>query len=188
MGSSNFIYLTMINLLPENNKIEIKKEYTRRLFVVIGAFTFFVALISAVILTCLLFLINREKNNFNRQLFISEQRFEFKDLKEILPGMENFAAKLSFLEKESDGVKLSFLLGEILKRKSENVKINGFSYDKISGGGRILISGMAGSRQGLLSFVDALRSEPKFKDVQSPVSNLLKEKSLDFSLTILINE
>lgn len=178
----------MINLLPENNKIEIKNEYARRLFVVAGALAFFAALTSVVILACLLFLVDKEKNDLNRQLFISEQRFEFKNLKESLPDMEDFAAKISFFEKEAGGVKLNFLIGEILKRKSADVKIDSFSYDEVSGTGKILISGTAGSRQGLLSFVDALRSEPRFKDVQSPVSNLLKEKSLDFSLTILINE
>lgn len=175
----------MINLLPEDNKIAIKKEYIRRACVVLGCAFFSAIVISATILVCLLLLANSEKNNFNRYLVLSAERLSMSESGGAAADIEDINSKLAFLESESDTGESNSFFREIIQIKPKGVKINNLSYDN-SDGGKILIGGTAEFRQGVLSFVGLLREDRMFRDAKSPVSNLLKEKNLDFTITVLI--
>ena len=70
--------------------------------------------------------------------------------------------------------------------KTKGIKITDLNYDGVKGAekGKILVSGSAEERQGLLGFINLLKNEFGEENVLSPVSNLLNEKNASFSLTI----
>ena len=170
-----------MNFLPEENKKIIKKEYLRRLFVVIGIFSFSAISIGIILLLSPYLFLKDQKYNLERQLAVSEERFLRAKIEDIIPLVEELNAKISLLSSEQKNVgEKSAFIKIILEEKTNKIKINDFFFNK----GKILIQGLSEDRQSLLSFIDSLKKKKDFKKVESPVSNLIKEKDIEFKLTI----
>lgn len=170
-----------MNFLPEEDKRKIKKEYLRRLFVVIGIFSFSAIFIGVILLLSSSVFLNDRKNNLERQLIISEERLSRGKIDDIIFLAEDLNAKISLLDSGQKNVgEKSTVIRLILEEKTRQIKINDFSFDKE----KILIQGTSESRQNLLSFIDSLKKKEYFKNVESPVSNLIKERDIEFRLTI----
>jgi hypothetical protein len=170
-----------MNFLPEEDKIKIKKEYLRRLFVVLGTFSFFVISIGIILLLSYAIFLRDQKYNLERQLAISGERLSRGKIENTILLAEEFNTKISLLDsgQKNIGEKSAFIK-IILEEKTDKIKINDFFFDK----GKVLIQGLSENRQNLLSFIDSLRKKKDFKKVESPVSNLIKERDIEFKLTI----
>ena len=66
------------------------------------------------------------------------------------------------------------------------VKITYFSYEKGEEDGKISLTGKAETRDDLVIFESRLKKELGDNKVVSPVSNLIKEKDLNFSLSLYV--
>lgn len=78
-------------------------------------------------------------------------------------------------------------LQKVLISKPAGVKINGIFFARgISTDSEAVIelSGAANNRRSLLAFLEQLRADKSFTAVDSPVSNLIKENNVDFSLKL----
>jgi len=170
-----------MNFLPEEDKRKIKKEYLRRLFTVIGIFSFSAISIGIVIFLSSSIFLGDQKHNLERQLAISEERLSRDKTENTISLVEELNAKISLLDsgQENVGEKSAFIK-IILEEKTDKIKILDFFFDK----GKFLIQGTSEGRQDLLSFIDSLRNKKDFKKVESPVSNLIKERDIEFKLTI----
>jgi len=51
----------------------------------------------------------------------------------------------------------------------------------------LLLHGNASTRENLVEFVDALKKDPTFDNVELPVSGLVKERNIDFNLSLKVN-
>src|SRR3989344_4703868 len=173
-----------MNLLPEENKILFKKYYLRRLFIVF-VFLFFSAVFAGIIvLIPTHLLISSHKND------LSAESAAY--LKKEVKSADNAAA----LEIEKLNNRLDFLEKAVFDKKNSGVKITSFSYekgnvskikDKIStDDDKISLYGKARKREDLLIFEGQLKKEWGDQKVVSPVSNLINEKDLDFSLILYI--
>jgi len=171
----------MMNFLPEEDKIKIKKEYLRRLFMIWGIF-FFLAVSAGIVLLLPAFLFLRgQEDGLERQLIVFGERISRSGVKDIVPLAEDLNGKISVLasgqgavKKESDVVK------NILEGKTKGIKINNLSFN-----GKIFsIKGISENRTDLLVFVASLKNNKGFKQVESPVSNLVKEKNIEFTINI----
>ena len=170
-----------MNFLPEEDKRKIKKEYLRRLFVVIGIFSFSAISIGVILLLSLFVFLRDQEYSLERQLDISEERLSRGKIENIISLAEGLNNKISFFDSGQKNVEeKSAFFKIILEEKTNKIKINDFFFDK----GKILIQGISENRQDLLSFIDSLRNKKDFKKVESPVSNLIKEKDIEFKLTI----
>ena len=185
-----------MNLLPEENKILFKKYYLRRLFVVF-VFLFFSAVFAGIIvLIPTHLLISSHKNDLSAE---SAAYFK-KDAKSTDNAttleIEKLNNWLDFLEKTENDKKLNVIFKNIFDKKNSGVKITSFSYekgnvskikDKIStDDDKISLYGKARKREDLLIFEGQLKKEWGDQKVVSPVSNLINEKGLDFSLILYI--
>ena len=170
-----------MNFLPEEDKRKIKKEYLRRLFVVLGIFSFSAILIGIILLLAPSIFLRDQEQNLERQLVISEERLSRGKIENTVSLTKELNTKISFLDSEQKNIKeKSAFIKIILEEKTNEIKINNFFFDK----GKILIQGLSESRQSLLSFIDSLKKKKDFKKVESPVSNLIKERDIEFNLTI----
>ena len=177
----------MINLLPREDKVFIKKEYLSRLFVVIGIFFARAVFISVVFLAPTIFLLNGYKSDLSRQVILSSGQAEVIDTQNIISEIKKLNSRISVLKSSQEKSDLSFIIEKIIEMKTKGVKIIGLNYEgmKSEEKGKISMSGIAQERQDLLDFIDLLKKEFSEEDVLSPVSNLLNEKNTSFSLTIL---
>lgn len=181
-----------MNLLPEENKIAYKKFYLKRLFVVFGAFVFFMAISVAIVSLPGLLLILSYKNELKTEV----EHYSKKDidLTDSLVATEvkslNDKAKLVDLSKNNASP--SAVFKKIIDERNSGVKIGLFSYEKATGGegikneNKITVSGIAQKRDDLIMFEGRLKKEFGENKVVSPVSNIISGKNLDFSISLYV--
>jgi hypothetical protein len=77
-------------------------------------------------------------------------------------------------------------LGTLVEQFIPGISVREVLYEKTSADkAQVSIRGIAEKREDLISFIEHLRAVPTFTEVTSPVSNLLKEEYLDFSITLV---
>jgi len=177
-----------MNLLPEENKVSIKKEYLRRIIFVSGLFFACVAGAATALLVPAIIFLSGYKANIDRQILSGAQRISQINTKEADKDIKDMNYRISILESGKNDARLSPIFVKILNEKTASVKITRLSYEKSKDGGddKILINGKAGLRKDLLDFEKSLKNDFGEQKVRSPISNLLKEKEADFSLVIYV--
>lgn len=171
----------MINILPIENKVSIKKEYLRRMIVVFGFLSFTVVIIASFLLIFLLFLVKKEKNDYGAYLSLEQKHSTFLDQEVVTSFILDTNAKVTAFEQNNNkNIKASEAIKSIINAKTKGITINYLSF----GGKKISFNGIAQTRNNLLLFVDNLKKEPAFKTIDSPLSNFLKENDVRFSITI----
>ncbi len=169
--------------------MEIKKEYFRRLTVVAGFFLLFVCLSAIILLSPSVFLVKKYKENYAKQLNFSERRLALSSAPESILVAKELNLKLKKLKKlQKKGEELSVLIKKITENKPRGVKLKVFLYDKRAKdvSDKILVQGFSTTRDDLLDFVEKLRNSGKFAGVESPPSNLLSEKDVDFNIFVIL--
>lgn len=168
-----------MNFLPIEKRIEIKKEYLGRFFVVAGICFLFVFLIGIIFLSPLSFLFRNEQENLNKQLSLFEKKIAAGETEDILPNINDLNTKTSSILSTRDS-QLSSIIEEIINKKTPAITISSFTFSE----DRVSITGRSQTRIDLIAFVDSLKKETLFKKIDSPVSSLIKEKDLDFIINI----
>jgi len=92
--------------------------------------------------------------------------------------------KLDVLAKEKAEERLTEALLSILAQRGEGVALASFDYSKAGATATLKLRGMAENREALLAFERALKGDARFSKVDLPVSNLAKEKDIEFDLTL----
>lgn len=170
-----------MNLLPLKNKILAKKEYLRRLFVAIGVFLFSASVVAALFLVLFFFALNLQKKSINDSFSAMQGYLSAQNESEITPLVSLVNARVSELNFNQRRVKkTSEIIKKIIEIKGNEISIESFALNA----GRLEIKGNSISRSGLISFVDNLKKQDIFSYVESPLSNFLKEKDIDFSINI----
>jgi len=182
----------MINLLPLKDKTEIKKEYLTRLAVVFSISVSLSVLAAIVLLLPSFFVINIQEKNYKKQISFLEQRLSLSDATGITPAIDDLNFKLNLLkDSQNDGQQISEIIEKIISKMPSGNKIEAFFYDKkgkTADNAKIKIKGFSDTREELLKFTKILEAEGEFLDVESSVSNLLKENNIDFNLIIILND
>lgn len=74
---------------------------------------------------------------------------------------------------------------KIIENKNPDIRLTRLSFNKIKKGqGQILVSGLAKNREGLVDFIEALKSKARFNSVDSPISDFAKDSDISFTLNI----
>lgn len=179
----------MFNLLPDNLKERIKKEYKLRLIIVIVVFFILAEL------TFLVFLLPSWLNSYYKQKEYSGRINEVsnvlsnQDISSTTAYIKSTNNILTVINDSLDYPKLSPIVLDILSKKKPNIKLSGIFYSVNTGNtGTLSINGLASNREALVSFSESLREIEYFKKVDLPISNLAKDKNIDFSISINIEK
>ncbi len=178
----------MINLLPEEEKISIKREYARRLIVVIGIFIFMLVFSAIILLLPSYFPLSSQKQSFESQLNAAKQGLSRENADEIESTVKNLNGKLVFFSQQGENTRqISVLIKQILNIRSSSVKLSNLIYQKGTEEKRneqMLIQGNAASRNAFLAFAKALETVSGVSEVVSPPANLVKDVNVEFNLTL----
>ncbi|MCX6739103.1 MAG: PilN domain-containing protein [Candidatus Parcubacteria bacterium] len=187
----------MINLLPENEKQKIKKEY-HLLVLSVWLPAIFIILTVAIFSFLPSFFLSRLQY---QKIFAESQTKEVitkqSQVLEMKRSANDANMKISLLLKNSTSTQSAQpLLREIMESRPSGVYITSFSFDRNAGvrppkdkktvPPSIVIQGRADSRAGLLSFVDALNKKKEFSSVDLPLSNLISDTNLFYTLNITV--
>ncbi len=75
----------------------------------------------------------------------------------------------------------------IIISKNSNIKITKLSFGLLTKNqGQLVVGGISRNRDGLVNFIDNLKSQDDFVSVESPVSDFAKDKDISFTLNIKI--
>lgn len=171
----------MINLLPIEQKKEVKREEIFKIFCIffisILFFLFFLILSLKIFEIKITFEANQLKNEIsilkNSQKLIENEIENLENLKEVLPKIIGF-------EKEKKD-----FLNQLLEIKNclvEGIEIENFSMDLK----KISISGKAEQRSQLLKLKENLEKNKNFSKVSFSSQSWLKEKDVPFSVSFEI--
>ncbi len=175
----------MINLLPEENKNKLRTEYRARLVVILSSL-FFASIIVVIVFQILFYvsIVSMERSLLNKLSIYTDN---FVDIEgKLNDDIRGINKKLSILEK-TDGVKsIQGNVFSVIVKDIGDVKIVGLSYEKNKAGiQKVHISGKSPNRESIVKFVSLLNTEG-FSEVNSPVSNFVKNKNIEFSVEIII--
>ena len=95
--------------------------------------------------------------------------------------------KLNILNTALEYPELTHFVNSIIANKTSSIHLNQFIYTAVSSTtATINLGGISNTRQSLVSFVKSLQGLKIFKIVDLPVSNLAKDKNIDFSINLTI--
>jgi hypothetical protein len=176
-----------MNLLPEEKKKEFAKEYNLKYFSVLFyllAFAFLIAG-SSVFPDYVMSRIDMiDYQNRNNSISSSETA---STTAKIQADFKDFEEKINFLaEALEDSVSPSLVLSNVIGEKTSGISLESFSYYSETGGKKIVISGVAGTRDSLLLYKRKLEANLLFESVELPVSNFTKRTDIEFTTTLTI--
>jgi hypothetical protein len=181
----------MINLIPNQEKKNMRKSFYMRLtaliFTSLGVAVFIgaVALIPAYLLSS----VKKDLANVKVSQNTEDQNSEGA----ALTAVNDLKSRVSFIEKrkeqsQQDNFFTSYIAVEqILKSKTPDIKITSISYNKSGEKKTISLRGEAGSRERLLLFRKALEENKIFKKVDLPISNFVKESDIKFYVDLIVS-
>jgi Tfp pilus assembly protein PilN len=172
-----------LNLLPPEEKKKIKLLQFSNLLVSFGFWLLFLMIIFSLLMVSVFVFLHiisnaqsglmeqREKNEKTQALFEVEEKISEtnKSINQIYKKQEEMIVWTPILEKTSEII-------------PEGVYLNAFSYNKSSE--RVNISGYAETREALLEYEKNLKESEYFKEVESPLSNIIKKEDIEFSFQI----
>jgi len=176
----------MFNLLPQNEKQNILKEYRARRNILIAMFVFALGVISVVVLIPAYLLSTVKLNEVQDELARVSGSEAFQESDKLNKILIDTNAKLASLKVTKDQVYIADLIKNVISKRDLNIRVNGIMYKRGSAGAMsvITLAGVAHNREQLSTFVQELRSLPLFTSVDLPVSSFAKDKNAEFSIQI----
>jgi len=176
-----------INLLPAQKKQELKLRFFERKVVAFGAFLttlilFLIICLAIIYLTLYLTQLQIKQSNalFNQAQELGEQVVE---LNQELSGFIN--QRLEYLAKIiEEQVTWSPILEKLAQIVPKNTRLESLEINNKE----IKIGGYAETRDDVLLLQKILGQEKQFIDINSPLSNVVKQKNIDFYLSFKIKE
>jgi hypothetical protein len=178
----------MINLIPNEDKKKMSKDFYFRLTTIIFVMLGVSFLIASVALLPSYFLSSAEESATNLKLDSEMGIADISLDQNTLTTINVLKNKLTLIENAQKN-KLTFsqkVINEILLKKIPNIKITEISYQNDpTTGKKINVSGKAPSREVLLLFRKALEDDTAFSKVDLPISNFVQGTNIKFSLSLI---
>lgn len=176
----------MINLLPQEQIKQVEENYHERRSNVIGVLVLAWLVILALVLASGYLLARAERVSLAKQLAVEEDLQKSSHRENDLSGLATLATRLKTVQAAETARTLPFeVIQRLITEKPSGLKIKEFDLAR-SPDNRVTVklAGSADLRQKLLSFLDQLNQDAAFTKVDSPVSNLIKERNFDFFLSL----
>lgn len=174
----------MINLIPPSAKKSITFEYWKRVIAV------WLCLFSMALIILAVFLLPTHIALRSQISFLEDSvnegvvRVSSYDISATELVATSNRAK-SLLENMSTNTP-SLLITLLKLYAGSNVMLNNFQFTKLESNPSLTLAGVAATRQDLATFRDAVSADTRFVAVNLPISNLIKDKDLLFSMEITL--
>ncbi|MBY0538191.1 hypothetical protein K2P47_02200 [Patescibacteria group bacterium] len=174
----------MINLIPPSAKKSIAFEYWKRVAAVWLALVSCAFVILSVFLLPTHIALRSEIGYLEETVSAGSARVSNYDISSTeLIAATNQARLL--LDNATTTIP-SDLITALTQYAGSNVALNNFQFVKLTSTPSITLAGLAATRQDLAQFRDAVAADARFATVDLPISNLIKDKDLLFSMEITL--
>lgn len=178
----------MFNLLPNNLRESLKKEYNFRKIVLSLLFVLFIQ-ISFLIFIFPTWLVSNSKE---REVAIRGEAMNkylsSLNIASTTSNIKSINAKLAVIDKALQYPEIIPFINNILSKKTSSISITDIMYTTNNDGKSsvMVIQGVSATRETLNSFVKSLEGLGLFKSVDLPISNFAKDKNLSFAINLTI--
>lgn len=178
----------MINILPENEKVILRKEYRTRLLTVCLFMLSFLLLVVFFLLIPFYVLSDNKIQALNIQLGqynVSNSDSSGNNLTKIITDINQNLELLNGNQKPNNFTQ--DILSSILASRPKGIQFFRIFYATSADGKKsIEINGKASDRAVLRTFEDALQKNKYIESTKLPVSNFTKRSDIDFSINIIL--
>lgn len=176
----------MSNLLPQEMKVRMRREYRLRLLAV-GAFVF------AAVLGALALLLTPSFVLVSSKLSLSEATLASRDVSTS----ESYAKTVAEITKANDiaqrlsqaepDVSITEAVGEILDTAGDDITVQGIVLSRNDASQYVIeLRGVAATRDALSRFIDRLKNNPIVTSASVPLTNLAQATEADFTASVLV--
>ncbi|MFH0906998.1 MAG: PilN domain-containing protein [bacterium] len=174
--------MLQLNLLSPAEKEKIKMNKFIHFIVFFGISFLALLIVFSLLLASVLFSSSIIVKSQNKLIEVRENDEKSQQLVEIETKINNVNEHINQINiKQKNSVIWTFVFEELSKLTPLGIYLNSFSY--YISGNIISISGNADNRDNLLLFKKALEQSPYFDEIDSPLSNLIKQTDIDFYFT-----
>lgn len=175
----------MFELLPENQKKTLKKDYFFRLATVILASVLVLSAFFAVLLLPSYFLSAVKEKAVSEEFDLTAKSKNIQKEQELQLSIRKSKEMLDILKTGEDKISIKDLIFKIVEKKNSGIVIDGFLINLSKNNKyEILITGTAQKRDNLKIFAENLRSSKEFDSIDLPISNFAKVADIDFSIML----
>lgn len=174
----------LTNLLPESRARSLRQVYFLRLATVAVLVLSGVAIVHGVLLLPSYLFVRAQVAEREMRLEALTTTLAGAAEQEVSARVAAIAADSAYLAKRAAAPKAATALKAVLAVPRDGVRLRGFSFAPGEGGAQMLVSGVAGSREALRRYEQALGDEPYVEAVELPISAYAKESNIDFTITL----
>lgn len=172
-----------LNLLPPKERKEMEWANLSRLTTSLSAWFFVFLIIFALLLASTYFYLSIVLRAQAGLLEVRQNDPAIQHLVEIEKKIKQANARLKQINRKQEQLVLWVpLLEEVAEITPPGIYLNSLSYQLTDD--QIYLSGWANTRDNLLFFQSSLEESPFFVEVEAPLSNLLKQRDIDFNFTL----
>jgi Tfp pilus assembly protein PilN len=172
-----------VNLLPEYERAALRREYYLRLSIVALAFLFFCLIVGIALLVPSYILSSGTRESLEERAALLAKSSSSAVSADIDRKRSEIEARLSVLSGRAGGYPPTAFVEGVARARPSGVKIERLS---VVGGAAdasfVTVSGIAESREALLSFSRALEKIPLFKKTELPLSDLARSQAIPFTI------
>jgi hypothetical protein len=176
----------MFNLLPEPEKKQILAEYNTRRIIMALIFLFILGCVAVISIFPAYLLSSSKVREVESGIGSIRQSDIFAEEELLRAELASANERLNALMPTDGEMQVNELLAHVIAHRSDTIRINGFSFSRSGPENEAIlaVAGIAESRDMLSSFVDSLRGDALFGEVDLPVSNFAKDRNAEFTLEV----
>jgi len=174
----------MFKLLTEKERQKVAHEYAMRRAIVILLTLILVLVVGIIGLLPSYVLSNARENEALERMRIMGSVGEREDDATLQAWLKETNRKLQVLSPALDTDRPSDFIEKILDQRITGIAVTDFSWARAKDKVILSINGMATSRQSLITFENRINSSKYFSEVALPISNLAKDKDIDFQIKL----
>ena len=173
----------MINLLPYQQKAELRAEEEKRLIIILGAGVLVWLICLLLILFSVQIYSQGQLSSQNSILTEAAKKLNTSEVKDFQQKINSANALFLQLDAFYKKPKLTGIIKEISQTIPSGISLTNISF--LSGDTtQVSLNGSAETREQLLNFKERLESQSNFKDINFPASNWITPSNINFSATL----
>ena len=171
----------LINLLPPQRRREIKNLRYTGIVLKVGTMALFALIVLASFSYACLYFIDFQEKSLDQEIASFKQTNSYKKTQEAQDSLREYNKIAS---KVKNGLKKQKEYWDIIYEINAKIPNDVVLTDlNVSEEGIISLKGLAYTRKDFLSFKDGLEKSELFENLQSPISNLVMDKDVNFEFT-----
>lgn len=178
----------MFNLLPNEDRINVKEEYRRRVVVFSLLFLAIALASSIVLLLPSVYILSQNGGRLKEELEEFKKAPESEDYQILAKEVRLTRSRLQALKKYPERFEVAEILKKVVDGKPKGAKIDTITFSSAEDGLKITLNGIATNRELLRTFVNSLKNDTTFTGVDVPLSSFAKAEDAEFIITLSIKK